>query len=93
MRQMLYNANAGQAIVSLNTSNSNPTASALALPHQYLSGNSWTTFNTESYVTLAGGSTTTYYVWVTYGMTPNNAQIANESYSNRVYSDLFAAQM
>jgi hypothetical protein len=37
---MLYNANASQAIVLLNTGNSSPSF-ALAITHKYLSGTCW----------------------------------------------------
>jgi hypothetical protein len=93
MRQMLHNGNAGQAVLFLNTSNSSTNIAALVIPHVALNANLWSTVNTESYVTLTGGTTVTYYAWVAYYMTPSAPAIANESSSNRVYCDLFAVLM
>jgi hypothetical protein len=55
-------------------------------------GGDWETVSGETYVTLAGGTTTTYYVWVTIG-TASSAQMANSSADRQVFSELFAVQM
>jgi hypothetical protein len=93
MRQMLYNAIAGQAVVFLSTSSSNPNLGMLVAPYVALNAGVWSTVNTESYVTIAGGTSVTYNVWVNYFMTPSGPAVANESGSNRIYCDLFAVQM
>jgi hypothetical protein len=86
-RQMAIQTNSGNIIMALSTSNTSDSPS-LYYPYQSVVAGSWSTVNADTYVTLNGGTTVTYYVWINFSST--GGAVANE---NRVYCDLFAVQM
>ena len=51
------------------------------------------TLNGEMYVTLSGGTTTTYYMGIYITNTPSGQAVLNGSGNGRNYCDLFAVQM
>ncbi|MBM4250535.1 MAG: hypothetical protein FJ146_01020 [Deltaproteobacteria bacterium] len=86
-RQMAMQSNTGQFVMTLSTS-STSLNSTFYYPYQVAVGGYWSTIHADTYVTLNGGTTTTYYVWMSFSST--GGAVASE---NRAYCDLFAVQM
>ena len=86
-RQMATQSYSGSIVMALSTSNTSESPSPY-YPYQSVVAASWSTVNADTYVTLNGGTTTTYYVWINFSSA--GGAVASE---NRAFCDLFAVQM
>jgi hypothetical protein len=89
MRQSIGNTTSSQEMIDLSTSSSSD--SYFFRLHRVANAG-WDTLSGETYVTLAGGTTTSYYVWV-YISAISNPQLGNATTDNRAYSDFYAVPM
>ena len=86
-RQMVTQSSTGNIIMALRTINTSD-GPTLYYPYHPVVGGYWSTVNADTYVTINGGTTATYYVWMYFSSA--GGAVASE---NRGYCDLFAVQM
>jgi hypothetical protein len=91
-RQLAVNSNWGTMWIGLSTAN--PVSNGLIMQSaSYMHPGQYQTLNGEMYVTLSGGTTTTYYMGIYITNTPSGQAVLNGSGNGRNYCDLFAVQM